>query len=128
MEVITNENIISLGFLAKDMFVKQVLVMDEDGSSYDVVQTIQEDTLEKIKALPEEGGFNQTVKDGTIRAFEKMKVGEKFLCVNDWLENYKCSRAKFYSKVQELVNQDIPLQEAAFQANEVTPKDEAETK
>lgn len=118
MEVVTHDRMISLGFLAKNLFVKHVLVPDEDGKSFDTLQTVCEDTLEKIKSMPLEGGFTQKIKDGAIDAFSRMKVGDKFLCLDAWVTDYKSEEAKLYWKVQELCNEGILLQDALKLANE----------
>jgi hypothetical protein len=117
MEVVTNENIISLGAFAKDLFAEHVLVIDENGKSFDVVQTVKEDTVDRIKNIPLKGGFTQSIKDGTILAFEKMKIGEKFLCLDAWLFDYQCPEARFYWRVQKSINNGLTLQEATDEGN-----------
>lgn len=117
MEVVTHDRMISLGFLAKDLFAKHALVIDEDGESFDALQTVQEDTLEKIKSLPLENGVTKDVKDGAIDAFSRMKVGDKFLCLSAWVRNYQSEKAKFYWEVQRLCNEGYALQEASKLAN-----------
>lgn len=118
MEVVTHDKMISLGFLAKNLFVKHVLVVDEDGQSFDTLQTVQADTLEKIKAMPTEGGFTQEIKDGAICAFSSMNVGDKFLCLDAWVTNYQSEEAKFYWEVQRLCNEGHALQDASKLANQ----------
>ena len=118
IEVVTRNRMISLGILAKNLFIEGVLDLDEDGKSFDALQTVKNDTLERIKRLPLEGGFTQRIKDGAILAFGDMKAGEKFLCINAWVINYESDEAKLYWKVQELVNQGYTLQEAIALGNE----------
>lgn len=117
MMVVTHTKMLSLGIFAKDIFTNTVLIVDEDGKSFDVLQTVQNNTLEKVKCLPIEGGITEEIKDGAIAAFEEMKPGDKFLCVDDWIVDFKSDRAKFYWKVQEIVNQEMGLQEAVKEAN-----------
>jgi len=117
LEIITDDNMISLGVLAKDIFVDGVLVVYDD-KQFDTLQTVEKDTLEKIKALPVSGGFTQEIKNGTIKAFEKMEIGRKYLCVSAWITSYESDEAKLYWKAQELVNQNKTLQEATNEANE----------
>lgn len=117
MEVVTNKNIISLGAFAKDLFAEHVLVIDENGKSFDVVQTVREDTVDRIKNMPLQSGFTQKIKDGTILAFEEMKVGEKFLCLDAWLFDYQCPEARFYWRVQHSINSGLTLQEATDEGN-----------
>lgn len=118
VEVVTHDRMISLGILAKDLFAKNVLVMDEDGTSFDVLQTVQVDTLDKIKSIPLQGGFDQRIKDGAIEAFKRMNVGDKFLCLDAWVTDYKSDEAKFYWHVQKLCNDGYDLQEAVKLGNE----------
>lgn len=118
MEVVTHDRMVSLGFIAKDLFAKHVLTVDEDGKSFDTLQTVCEDTFEKIKSMPLEGGFTQKIKDGAIDAFSRMKVGDKFLCLDAWVVDYKSEEAQFYWKVQELCNQGHNLQEGITLAND----------
>lgn len=117
MEVVTHKKMISLGMFAKDLFAEHVLIMDEDGKSFDTLQTVQVDTLDKIKAMPIGGGFTQSIKDGTIDAFSSMNVGDKFLCINAWVVDYKSDEAKFYWEAQRLCNEGKTLSEAKDLAN-----------
>lgn len=117
MMVVTHSNMLSLGIFAKDVFVDTVLTLDEDGKSFDTVQVVQPDTLERVRLLPVEGGITAEIKEGAIAAFKEMQVGEKFLCVDDWIVDFKSDRAKFYWKAQELLNQDKELKDAVKEAN-----------
>lgn len=128
MEVITNNNYVSFGMFAKDIFVKNVVSMNEDGISFDVVQIIKEDTLEKIRNLPLECGITKEFRDGAISAFEKMRVGDKYLCVDAWITSADEDEAKFYWKVQELVNRGYKLQGAVLEGNEWLKKYREEKK
>lgn len=118
MEVVTHDRMISLGILAKDLFAKQVLVIDKDEKSFDVLQEVKPDTLEKIKSMPLEGGFTQRIKDGAIDAFSRMNIGDKFLCLDAWITSYESDEAKFYWEVQKLCNDGHSLQEASELAKE----------
>lgn len=118
MEVVTHDRMISLGFLAKDLFAENVLVVDEDGKSFEVLQTVQANTLDKIKSMPLQGGFNERIKAGAIDAFERMNVGDKFLCLDAWVTDHKSYEAKFYWHVQKLCNDGYGLQEAVKLGNE----------
>lgn len=111
MEVVTHDRMVSLGFIAKDIFAKHVLTVDDDGKSFDTLQTIQEDTHSKIDSLPVQGGITESIKTGIIDAFSRMKVGDKFLCLNAWITNYESEEAKFYWEVQKLCNQGHNLKE-----------------
>lgn len=117
MEIVTDDNMISLGIAAKLSFIEGVLVSDENDGTYDTLQTVKEDTLDKIKSLPVEHGFTQQVKDGMIKAFEKMEIGRKFLCLNKWVTNYQSDEAKLYWKVQKLCNEGHTLAEASVLGN-----------
>lgn len=116
MMVVTNTRMLSLGIMAKDIFINTVLVADEDGKSFDTVQIVKEDTLDKVKNLPISGCL-QEIKDGAIAAFEEMDIGTKFLCVDDWIIDFKSDRAKFYWKVQELINNGLELSDAVKESN-----------
>lgn len=117
MEIVTHDRMISLGVMAKDHFMTNILQPDENGQ-FDALQEVQADTLDKIKALPLQGGIDQRIKDGAIDAFSRMSVGDKFLCVGAWVGDYKSEEAKYYWKVQELCNQDNTLEEAQEKAKE----------
>jgi len=117
MAIVTHKNMISLGILAKELFIKNVLVINKD-ETYDTLQTIQEDTFDKIKALPIEGGFTEEIKEGAIKAFDSMNPGEKFLCINAWVTNYQSDEAKYYWEVQRLCNEGYTLAEATVLGNE----------
>lgn len=124
MEVVTHDRMISLGVLAKNLFAKHVLAMDEDGKSFDILQTVKEDTLDKIKSMPLEGGFDQRIKDGAIDAFSRMKVGDKFLCLDAWVTDYTSEEAKAYWEMQRLCNEGYTLQESAKMAKEWSIKEQ----
>lgn len=117
LTVVTNNKMIGLGILAKDIFAERVLKLDEDGKSFDVIQLVESDTLEKIKGLPIEYGITQDIKDGIIKAFEEMSIGTKFLCVDDWVTDYKGDRAKGYWQIQKYINKGMKYKEAVEKAN-----------
>lgn len=117
MEVVTKSNMISLGMFAKDHFIENVLVVDEDGKSFDALQVVQLDTLDRVKNIETKGAFSQRIKDGAIEAFSKMEVGDKFLCLNAWITDYKSDEAKFYWEVQRLCNESHSLKEATELGN-----------
>ena len=54
LTVITDNKMISLGMFAKDIFSDIVLTVDKTDNSFNVVQTVENDTLEKITALRSE--------------------------------------------------------------------------
>ena len=118
IEIVTDGNMIGLGIGAKNIFIERVLTVDEIDGSYNTLQTVKEDTLEKIKSLPLGAGFTQEIKDGAIRAFEKMEIGRKFLCLNKWVVNYQSDEAKFYWEVQRLCNEGHSLAESTALAND----------
>lgn len=118
LEIVTDDKMIGLGIGAKNNFINRVLVADQDDGTYDTLQTVKEDTLEKIKNLPLEAGFTQEIKDGTVRAFEKMEIGRKFLCLNKWVVNYESDEAKLYWEVQRLCNEGYTLRDATSLAND----------
>lgn len=126
MAVVTHKKMIALGVFAKDLFAEHVLSVDEDGKSFDVVQVVQEDTLEKIKQMPLRGGFDERIKNGTIEAFEEMEVGDKFLCADAWITDFKSKEAKYYWKVQQYINEGYSLQESSDKAN-LAIKEEGKT-
>lgn len=117
MAVVTHTRMITLGIFAKDLFAKNVLPIDEDGKGFDVIQVVQEDTLEKIKQMPLQGGFDERIKAGAIQAFEEMEVGDKFLCADAWIVDFQSKEAKYYWKVQQYVNEGYSLQESSDKAN-----------
>ena len=75
LTVITDNKMISLGMFAKDIFSDIVLTVDKTDNSFNVVQTVKNDTLEKVKKLPIDYGITQDIKDGIISAFEEMSPG-----------------------------------------------------
>lgn len=111
MEIITPFSNISLGTGAKNLFLKNILTMDEDGT-FDTLQTIQSNTVDKIRNLPTAYGFTNEIKNGTIKAFEKLEVGTKFLCLNTWLMSYDCLEAQYYKKLVVLCNEGQSKDEA----------------
>ena len=52
-----------------------------------------------------------------------MKVGEKFLCINDWVVNYESKKAKYFWKVQELCNKGYSLKEAEERSKKILKKE-----
>lgn len=118
IEIVTDSSMIGLGIGAKNIFIEKVLTVDELDGSYDTLQTVKNDTLEKITNLPLGAGFTQEIKDGMIRAFKKMEIGRKFLCLNKWVVNYQSDEAKFYWEVQRLCNEGHSLAEATALAND----------
>jgi hypothetical protein len=63
--------------------------------------------------MPHCDGFNTLIK-----AFDEMKVGDKFLCIDAWIFNHESREANFYRKVQELCNSGFTLKEAIKPAND----------
>lgn len=118
LTVVTNNKMISLGILAKDYFAKNVLVNDENGTSFDVLQTVQKNTLKKIQNLEPMYGIDQKIKEGIINAFSEIKVGDKFLCIDAWVIDYKSDEARFYWEVQRLCNKGETLKRAIELGNE----------
>ncbi len=113
MEIVTHSKMVSLGLLSRDLFIAHVLDADEDGKTYDALQVVKEDTHGRIKSMPPGDGYNSLVE-----AFDEMKVGDKFLCIDAWIFNHKSREAKFYRKVQELCNSGFTLEEAIKPAND----------
>lgn len=122
LEVVTNNKMISLGIFAKDIFLTTVCEPDKD-NLFDALQEIKPDTLEKVKNLPVKAGITKEIKDGIIKAFSDMKVGEKFLCINDWVVNYESKKAKYFWKVQELCNKGYSLKEAEERSKKILKKE-----
>lgn len=119
--VVTDNKMLSLGIFAKDIFADIVLKVDSD-KSFDVVQTVENDTLEKIKKLPIDYGITQEVKNGIISAFEEMSIGTKFLCISDWIIDSKSEIAKAYWQIQKDVNDGMDYIAAVNKANEFLGK------
>lgn len=117
MEIITDDNMIGLNIGAKIIFIANILEINKANGCYNTLQVVKEDTLDKIKNMPIGIGFTQEIKDGTIRAFEKMGIGRKFLCLDKWIENYESDEAKLYWEVQRLCNNGYTLDEAMVVAN-----------
>lgn len=118
LTVITNDKMIGLGIFAKDIFSDIVLTVDKTDNSFNVVQTVEHDTLEKIKKLPIDYGITQEIKDGIITAFKEMSPGTKFLCVNDWIVDCKSDRSKAYWEILKDVNDGMDYVAAVNKANE----------
>lgn len=116
MEIVTPHSIISLGIGAKNLFLTNILTKCEDGS-FDTLQIVQNNTVDKIKNLPTAYGFTQKVKDGTITAFEKLAIGTKFLCLNTWIINYESIEAQYYKKLTQLCNEENSIDEAKILAD-----------
>lgn len=116
MEIITQFSIISLGIGAKNLFIKNVLTINEDGT-FDTLQTIQTNTLDKIRNLPTAYGFTKEIKEGTIKAFEKLEIGTKYLCVNAWILDYESVEAQYYKKLTQLCNEENSFDEAKILAD-----------
>ncbi len=74
LTVVTNNKMISLGVFAKDIFSDIVLTVDKTDNSFNVVQTVEDDTLEKVKKLPIDYGITQEIKDGIVSAFCKNRA------------------------------------------------------
>ena len=124
LTVVTNNKMISLGMFAKDIFSDIVLTVDKTDNSFNVVQTVENDTLEKIKTLPIDYGITQEIKDGIISAFEEMSPGAKFLCVSDWIIDFKSPKAKAYWQIQKDVNDGMDYVAAVTKANEFLKENE----
>ncbi len=118
LTVITDNKMISLGMFAKDIFSDIVLTVDKTDNSFNVVQTVEDDTLEKVKKLPVDYGITQEIKDGIVSAFEEMSPGTKFLCVSDWIIDFKSPKAKAYWQIQKDVNDGMDYLDAVNKANE----------
>lgn len=116
MEIVTPHSIISLGIGAKNLFLTNILTKCEDGS-FDTLQIVQNNTVDRIKNLPTAYGFTQKIKDGTINAFEKLEVGTKFLCLNTWIINYESIEAQYYKKLTQLCNEENSFDEAKILAD-----------
>ncbi|MCT7564138.1 hypothetical protein [Aliarcobacter butzleri] len=123
LTVITDKKMLSLGIFAKDIFADIVLKVDSD-KSFDVVQIVENDTLEKVKKLPIDYGITQDIKDGIISAFEEMSLGTKFLCVSDWIIDFKSPKAKAYWQIQKDVNDGMDYLDAVNKANEFLKENE----
>lgn len=111
LTVTTPTKMISLGFLAKDMFLRTVLMPDENGL-YDPVQSYENEMLEKAATLPLEGGFNERIKNGLLEALAELKEGEKFLCSGHWVLDFKSKEAQYLWEVVRLLNEGTNLEEA----------------
>jgi hypothetical protein len=118
MEVVTHDRMISLGIMAKDHFAEHVLKIDENGKTFDVLQVVTAEMLDKIQTIPIKGAFTQKIKDGAIDAFSRMTIGDKFLCLSAWVTDHKSDEAKFYWKTQKLCNEGYSLAEAQEVAKE----------
>ena len=117
LEVVTPKHMISLGISVKDDFLKCVLPFNEDEQTYDVVQTMYEDTISKIESMDVYGAFTERIKQGLIEAFKTMNIGDKFLCINAWVIDYESDEAKFYWELQRLCNEGLAFEEATVLAN-----------
>ncbi|MDD3465590.1 MAG: hypothetical protein PHE67_00455 [Campylobacterales bacterium] len=117
LTVTTPTKMISLGFLAKDMFLKTVLKPDENGQ-YDPVQSYDNEMFEKAATLPLEGGFTERIKNGLLEALGELKEGEKFLCSGHWIIDFKSKQAKYLWEVVRLLNDGVNLDKAQKTAME----------
>ena len=117
LTVVTNNKMLSLGIFAKDIFADIVLKVDSADKSFDVIQIVENDTLEKVKKLPIDYGITQEVKDGIISAFEEMSPGTKFLCVSDWIIDFNGAKAKAYWQIQKDINNGMDYVDAVNKAN-----------
>lgn len=108
MSVITHNAIFKFGAFAKYFFVDQIL-QKEDGGSFHPLQTVQEDTLEKIKELPFQDNYDEKIKFSMIESFKQMQVGDKFLCTNDWIDD---NQEKKYLKNRKLFIEGYSMNDA----------------
>ena len=84
----------------------------------------EDDTLEKVKKLPIDYGITQEIKDGIVSAFKEMSPGTKFLCVSDWIIDFKSPKAKAYWQIQKDVNNGMDYVAAVTKANEFLKENE----
>ncbi len=124
LTVVTNNKMLSLGMFAKDIFADIVLKVDSADKSFDVIQIVENDTLEKVKKLPIDYGITQEIKDGIVSAFKEMSPGTKFLCVSDWIIDFKSPKAKAYWQIQKDVNNGMDYVAAVTKANEFLKENE----
>ncbi|MFA6144045.1 MAG: hypothetical protein WCW84_06705 [Sulfurimonas sp.] len=119
LTITTFTKMISLGIFAKDIFLKHVLLSDEN-DQFDSVQVFTPNMLSAAKSLPLDGGIDEKVKDGIIDALSELSEGDRFLVNGAWVIDFKSREAKFYWKVVEMLNidKDEELQSIVKKVNE----------
>lgn len=103
LSIITGTAIISLGIFAKDIFMETVLKADENGA-FDTINIFTINMTNKVEELEIDHGITKEIKEGMIKAFSKMKEGEKFLVNRAWITDIGSNEAKIYFKIVELLN------------------------
>jgi len=119
--VVIGGTVVSLGFFAKDTFLKNVCVADpkendSDTDTFDAVQTVYENTLERAKSMPVQGGYNQRIYDSVVEAFEEAVVGDKFLCMEAFITDVMGKEVNIIREATKLVNEGLGLNEALYKA------------
>ncbi|WP_291727241.1 hypothetical protein [Bernardetia sp.] len=113
LTIFTENHFACLGISARASFLD---VMKQEGETeIDAVQTVDDDFVKKISLMEAQSfGFTQEFKDGFI-AMIKESLGKKVLLANEWIMDANSDTSKYYMKVVGLLNEGVPLQEAANQ-------------